>query len=326
MKKVQKIEKIVLPTSFPIGPVNVFIVFGEKLTLIDTGLNLDQAWIDLNEGLRSLDIQIEDLDQIVLTHHHNDHAGMLHRILEVNPTLDVYTHEHTKIYLQDKDYASWSGEYFERLFHEFGLSKEIVDSYTFRRKSRKTLDGLTLQDNLHEGSAVPGMPGWQVMETKGHSMDHISLYCPEDEIFICGDHVIQDMHAGIFLDAPLRGMPSPKMLVEYIRDLEKCKTISAKLTYSSHGPEFTDHIKVIDDELRNIKHRITRTIEALRKIGGSGTGFEIIREMYQKRLKQALFPFVFEIFSVLQLLEEKQIVTAEKIKGVYQYRLHHQKG
>lgn len=321
MKKVQRIEKIVLPTSFPIGPVNVFIVFGEKLTLIDTGLNINQAWKDLNEGLHRFDVKIEDIDQIVLTHHHNDHAGMLHRILEVKPTIDVYTHENTKIYLQDKDFATWSGEYFERLFYDFGLSKEIVESFTFRKKRRRTLDGLRLDSQLYDGSKVPDMPGWQVIETKGHSMDHISLYSPEEEIFICGDHVIQDMHAGIFLDAPLPGKPSPKMLIEYIRDLEKCKSISAKLTYSGHGPEFTDLPKAIDAELRNIENRIAKTIDALRKIGGKGSGFEIIEEMYQKRLKQAVLPFVFEIYSVLQLLEENNRVMVEKVNGVFQYSL-----
>lgn len=321
MKKVQKIEKIILPTNFPVGPVNVFIVFGEKLTLIDTGLNLEQAWRDLNEGLHRLDVKMEDIEQIVLTHHHNDHAGMLQRILDIQPSIDVYTHGNTKIFLQDKDYVKWSGEYFERLFHHFGLPNEIIESYSFRKKTRKTLDGVLLHANLHEGCKVPGMPGWKVMETKGHSMDHISLYCPDEELFICGDHIIQNMHAGIFLDAPMPGEPSPKMLVEYIRDLEKCKSISAKLTFSSHGPEFTDLSKAIDDELRNIENRIARTIKALRKIGGKGTGFEIIQEMYQKRLKQAVFSFAFEIFSVLQLLEEENKVMVETVHGVYQYRL-----
>lgn len=321
MRKVQRVEKIELPTSFPVGPVHVFIVFGEKLTLIDTGLNLDQAWKDLNDGLHSLDVKLEDLDQIVLTHHHNDHAGMLHRILEVQPSIDVYTHENTKIYLQDKEFAKWSGEYFDKLFYEFGLPKEIVDSFTFRKKNRRTIDGVTFQDILHEGATVPWMQSWQVIETKGHSMDHISLYCPEDELFLCGDHIIQDMHAGIFLDAPLPGEPRPKMLIEYIRDLEKCKKLPAKLTYSSHGPEFTNLPKVIDEELRNIDHRIVRTVEALKKLGGKGTGFEIIQEMYQKRLNKAIVSFMFEIFSVLQLLEVKNRVVVEKVNGVYQYRL-----
>jgi len=51
------------------------------------------------------------------------------------------------------------------------------------------------------------------------------------------------------------------------------------------------------------------------------TGFEIIREMYKGRYERAVITFVFEILSVLDLLQERNIVIADKKNGVYQYRL-----
>lgn len=58
---VQRIEKIELTTNFPIGPVNVYLVFGEKLTLIDAGIKTEQAWKELNNGLYHIGLTLDDI-------------------------------------------------------------------------------------------------------------------------------------------------------------------------------------------------------------------------------------------------------------------------
>jgi len=317
----QKIEKLVLSTNFPIGPVNAYLLFGEKLTLIDTGLNRDYVWKELNDSLYNLGLTLKDIEQIVLTHHHNDHTGLLHRILEKHPTISVHAHKDSQVFLNDKDYLIWSTIFFEKLFYEFGLPKELIAKWASRTRSQHLLHNLTINQALQEGDMVPGLPGWQVIETLGHSQDHISLYNPDEQIFICGDHIIKGAYGGLFFDAPLLGNKRAKPLLQYVEDLEKCRNISAKITYSGHGPDI-DHLNTaIDAHILNIEKRTQRVISTLEKVNGVATGYEIIQDMYRGRLQTAIVSFIFEIIGVLDLLEEQNIVQSEKVNGISRYYL-----
>ena len=76
-KWIGDIAKIVLPTPFAVGDVNVYLVKGEELSLIDAGPQTEEAKQVLDRNLSELGYSISDIDQVVLTHHHPDHAGML---------------------------------------------------------------------------------------------------------------------------------------------------------------------------------------------------------------------------------------------------------
>ena len=317
----QRVEQIELTTNFPIGPVNAYVVFGEKLTLIDAGLKNEQGWKELNEGLHQLGIGVNDLEQIVLTHHHNDHTGMVDWLLEENPTIKILAHEKTELILKDEDYLRWSSEFFENLFLEFGLTRELARQWAYRKGYRDYFRVAKVDEVLKDGDYVPGLAKWQVIETLGHSQDHISLYCAEEQLFLCGDNIIKGVHAGMFLDAPFRGQERAKPLLQYLANLEKCRALPTKMTYSGHGPIIEDLNEAIDGHIRNIENRTERVITTLKKANGAATGFEIIQDMYRGRYEKALITFVFEIVSVLDLLQERDIIVAHKENGVYQYRL-----
>ena len=59
------IAKISLPTPFPVGDVNVYVVKGEALTLIDAGVKTEAAWQRFTEELGSLRLKPEDIEIIV---------------------------------------------------------------------------------------------------------------------------------------------------------------------------------------------------------------------------------------------------------------------
>lgn len=315
---VQRIEKIELPTNFPIGPVNVYLVFGEKLTLIDAGIKTEQAWNELLDSLKSLGLTLQEIEQIVLTHHHNDHMGLLEWILEKNP-VPVYAHKDTETYLADQAYMKWSGAFFEKLFYEFGLSKDVAKEWAYRKRDRDLLAGLKIEKGLQEGDSVPGLPGWEVIETQGHSQDHISLYHAKEQILICGDHIIDDIHVGIFLDAPHPGEQRAKPLLQYVENLKKCLKLPIKITYSGHGPDIYDLSRFIYTQFERTENRARRVKNVLAK--GEATGLDIVKEMYPDRYKKGLITFVFEITSVLDLLIDRDEIFVKKKDGVYVYSL-----
>src|SRR6476659_9886164 len=68
-----------IPIPLPlahVGSVNAWLLRGEPLTLIDTGPRDDAALAALEAGLREHGLRVEDLELVLLTHHHVDHVGL----------------------------------------------------------------------------------------------------------------------------------------------------------------------------------------------------------------------------------------------------------
>lgn len=312
------IEKIALTTNWPVGPVNVYLIYGEKLTLVDTGLKSEKTWRELNGSLNKLGFTIQDIEQIVITHHHSDHAGMLDWILKEN-SIPVYAHEHAAPYLKrERHYLRWSDLFFKQLFYEFGVPRELIDHVPRKDRNRKPIEAFDLKI-VSEGEQIPNLHGWTVLETKGHSQDHISLVHEESQTFICGDHIIKGMPAGIFIDAPIVGRERAKPLLQYMESLNRCFTLNIAKTFSGHGPVIHNLTEVIQEQLRRIEHRAKRVKRVL--ANHCITGFDIIQLMYSKRYKQSLGLFVSETLSMLDLLIERKEVLAHKRNGILFYRL-----
>ena len=66
---------IEIGTPWPVGPVNVYLLDDDPLTLIDVGQRSPEALADLEAGLAAAGRRVEDLERIVLTHQHIDHTG-----------------------------------------------------------------------------------------------------------------------------------------------------------------------------------------------------------------------------------------------------------
>src|SRR5215475_8242234 len=87
-----RIEKLSLPTPFPVGPINIYIIAEEPITLLDTGPKTADALAALREQLRSLGLIVRDIQRIILTHTHEDHCGLA-GVLQYESGAGVYVHE-----------------------------------------------------------------------------------------------------------------------------------------------------------------------------------------------------------------------------------------
>src|SRR3954462_853058 len=60
-----------------VGSVNVWLLRGDPLTLVDTGPREDAALAALEAGLRREGLRVEDIELLLATHHHLDHVGLV---------------------------------------------------------------------------------------------------------------------------------------------------------------------------------------------------------------------------------------------------------
>ena len=71
------IQRLRIPTPFPVGRVNCYLIEDEPLTLVDTGPNSGKALDELERQLDDLGHAIEDLELMIITHQHIDHLGLV---------------------------------------------------------------------------------------------------------------------------------------------------------------------------------------------------------------------------------------------------------
>src|SRR3954454_13730848 len=64
-----------LPLAY-VGTVNAWLLRGDPITLIDTGPREERALAALEAGLGPQGLRVEDVELVLATHHHLDHAGL----------------------------------------------------------------------------------------------------------------------------------------------------------------------------------------------------------------------------------------------------------
>ena len=70
------IWRIVVPTPFPVGPINVYVIDDDPLTLVDIGPVDADARAVLEAGLAQIGYAVGDLRRIFVSHQHVDHWGL----------------------------------------------------------------------------------------------------------------------------------------------------------------------------------------------------------------------------------------------------------
>src|SRR6184192_332545 len=87
-----KIVPISLPTPFYFGPVNVYLIAEDPITIIDTGPKTEEAVATLRDGLKRAGFAVADIRRIVLTHAHEDHCGLARSLRDEAKDAEVFVH------------------------------------------------------------------------------------------------------------------------------------------------------------------------------------------------------------------------------------------
>lgn len=310
------IAKIILPTPFPVGDVNVYLIKGERLTLVDVGPKTEESWNALTDQMADLNLSPKDIEQVVLTHHHPDHAGMLDFFPN---SLEVYGHPLNERWIHPTEaFFQEQEEFFRVLFKEFGLPKEYLPFLSKLRKTLKYSCNRSLTGHLIEGMKPLGMGDWQVIETPGHAQSQIALFREKDGTLIGGDLMLAHISPNPLLEPPVPGEKErPKPQLQHNDSMKKLLSYPIKCVYTGHGEEIYRLAELIEKRLTRQHERAMTVRNWLKE--EQLTVFEICTRLFPSVYKRELMLTISETVAQFDyLLSIGEISSKETVPVLYQ--------
>lgn len=314
-----RIIPISLPTPFYIGPVNVYLIAEDPVTLIDTGPKTKEANDALHEGLRRARLRVSDIRRIVLTHAHEDHCGLARSVRDEAKDAEVLVHA------WETGHRVGRLEYEEHraLLVRAGVPPQAIE--TMRRMYegvRQYADSFDANEygELHDEAELEFESGTlRIVHTPGHTPGSCSFVREADRTVIAGDCVLKRITPNPVLSPdPINPAKRFASLAEYLVSLARLRTFAPTLVHGGHGDPVNDFEELFNRYLRAIRERQTEVIRLLPKTGGSA--WEIAREMFPGADDMHQFLAVSEAVAHLDLAHSEGKIEVEFADGKEVYR------
>lgn len=315
------VKRIEMPTPYGVGPVNAYLLEAEPLTLIDCGINTPAAQNALFLEIAAAGYFPESIEQVIVTHAHPDHYGLVHLIQDVSGAT-VFFPEREIRRVRDRQMMFEVG----RLLVEAGMPLDLLFKMDQQRKKdpRPNLnhdhvvpvhDGDTFQFEGDDGAfelVAHLMPG--------HTGGHFVYEEPTTGTLFAGDQLLPETSPNPLLE-PSLDEPGERRrsLKEYMSSLERMAGMDLKLVYPGHGDPVTDPGKLIES---TIEHHVKRKAAVAAHLDEAGkTPYEIATEVYPDATGPDSFLAVSEVVAHLDLVAEDGRAQIDTRDGVTYYRL-----
>lgn len=301
-----KVHRIELPTPFPVGPVNAYLIEGEPLTLVDAGPKTPEVQAALEAGVGAAGHRIEDIRRLILTHGHVDHFGNAVWVRERSGA-ELFAHPADRPKFAGE---RWVVEHLGKHFTLAGMPPTFLDAFTQRMRAiRALVDPITAYHPLQDGDSVAiGAESLRVLHCPGHSLGHICLFHQEGAL-IAGDLLLEGISPNPIVEFSQDGKRIPT-LPQYLQSLRRVLLLNCELAYPGHGgPMMNPGARI--RELISLHEQ--RKEEILRRLGPAPrTLFALAQELYQNLDEINMMLAVSEVVGHIDLLMEENRVVATR--------------
>jgi hydroxyacylglutathione hydrolase len=195
---------------------NMVLIKDQLPILIDTGFGSDAN--ETEKVIKEAGVTPEELHLIVNTHYHSDHVGGNFHF-QKNYRVRIAAHKWEAELINSSDSEACSAEWLDQPVEPYRVDTKLSDN-----------------DEINTGSRI-----LKVFHTPGHTLGHISLYEPEEEILICGD-LFHKNDIG-WLNIFREGVASIQRSIE---SLDRLSRLRIRKAYSGHGPQIENPLAAID--------------------------------------------------------------------------------
>jgi glyoxylase-like metal-dependent hydrolase (beta-lactamase superfamily II) len=196
-----QIHQIVLPLPFAVGrsvkQVQIHLIEGEPLTLVDTGLRTPESRAALESALEELGYGMAEIERVVITHAHADHMGLVQSIREAGASLECWVHEADAQAVEaPHELARRRAANARTLWHEFGVPESVgerlyADQLRVLARMEAACEPTSVERALRQGDRVEFKDfGLLVHHSPGHTPGHLLLEDEELGLLFTGDQVM----------------------------------------------------------------------------------------------------------------------------------------
>src|SRR3982750_928103 len=274
-----RVVPISLPTPFYIGPVNVYVIAEDPLTIIDTGPKTKEAIEALRAGLRKAGFLISDIRRIVLTHAHEDHCGLARSLRDEAKNAEVFVHNwetghrHSRLEYEEHRVllvrAGVPDAEVERMRGMYERMRKYADSF-----------GDDEYTSLWDNAELEFESGsLRILHTPGHTPGSCSFLREADRTIIAGDCVLKRITPNPVLSPdPIDPTRRFRSLAEYLVSLARLRSLHPTLVYGGHGDAVEDYEELFQRYLRAINERQAEVVRLIPKAGA--TAWDISLELF----------------------------------------------
>jgi glyoxylase-like metal-dependent hydrolase (beta-lactamase superfamily II) len=262
-----KIHRISVPTPFYVGPVNVYLIEEDPLTLIDAGPRHEGSLEALRDGLARLGHKLSDIKRIIISHAHSDHYGLAQLVVEESGAT-AYIHE------WDAAAVSASTDYqaYRALLTAAGVPREAIDrmeaGYEKFKGFAYPLERVeTLKD---EDEILFDHESLTVVHTPGHTPGSICLVRGSNRLVFASDTVLKTITPNPVLSPdPIDGTRRFQSLGEYLVSLARIRALAPTVLKGGHGDDVTDYDEHFHRMYRFTNARQSKLLGLLPKNGAT---------------------------------------------------------
>jgi len=312
-----KIHRITVPTPFYVGPVNVYLIQEDPLTLIDAGPRDPGSLEALRSGLANLGHKLSDIKRVIISHAHADHYGLARVVVEESGAT-AYIHEwDAPAVAAETDYRSY-----RELLIAAGVPDQIIDrmeaGYEKFKGFAYPLDHVeTLKD---EDEILFEHESLSVVHTPGHTPGSICLVRTSNRLVFASDTVLKTITPNPILSPdPINPKRRFQSLGEYLVSLARVRALAPTLVKGGHGDDVVDFDEHFHRMYRFTKSRQSKLMGLLPKEGT--TAWEASMKLFPEAGGYHRFLALSETVAHLDYAVAEQKLEVER-KGEHEiYRL-----
>src|SRR4051794_12982805 len=274
-----------IPLPLPhIGSVNTWLLRGDPLTLIDTGPCEGEALTVLEAGLRTAGVRLEDLELVLVTHHHLDHSGLATTIA-ARSGARIAAYERAAAYGAHYEARGEADRRFSlSLMRHHGVPTPVIaDTEAFWDMLRRKSDAYHADVVLADGELIrAGGRDLRVVARPGHSTTDALLVDERERIAFVGDHLLAKISSNTEIYPALEPTGTrPRARVEYLESLRRTAAMPLERLHTGHGPDITGHAQLVARRLADHERRCERIVGAL--TARNATAYGIAAELWPQK-------------------------------------------
>ena len=297
-----------LPTPFPVGPVNCWLLPTSPVTLVDPGMVWADS-VDLVERLLAeAGLRLADVERIVVTHGHPDHFGLAGRLARSSGASILCGREE-----RPKLLSSYDTPRFQHLLARLGIPQEVregfPDQYAAIRQLVDTPDEAAIEP-VDDGDRLQlGGRSIDAHVTPGHATGHLSLWDADARVLFSGDHLLPRITPNPVLEADADG-GRRRSLVEYLDSLGRFVALDPQVVLPGHGSAFHDVGMLVATMRRHHERRAQQVLELVSDLGAP-SAYELSLAMFRGLEGFGVMLGVSEAVGHLDLLVDDGTVLAQ---------------